>query len=714
MAWNMRLLARRWALSNWPFAAKLAFGPALAMFILLGLGAVSIYATDGQATLIRAVARHELEIAVRLSRNAADLQTLNGRVYRLATLLASKAPNLNVTDEIAKLASQAAAISEALVGERQMISSEEDRRSVDRLVSELKTYRDAIDVFGSILELDFASAIDFIQPFDENAGNLLKDLNGLVRHTTEDATREAKAASDIAGRTWRVVVLTTIFGGALLFGVSAMLTRWTVASVRQIAAATASVAKGGTTVDIGALERNDELGTIVRSLAVFQANIAQIAFLAHHDPLTRLPNRVLFHERAQQALAHLDRNQTFAIFCLDLDRFKAVNDTLGHPVGDGLLREVADRLRACVREGDTVARLGGDEFAVVLPRVSEAVEADQLARRVIRVLSSTYDVDGNQISIGCSIGIALAPVDGVTSHELLKNADTALYGAKSAGRGTACFYEPAMNEALQTRRQFEVGLRRAIENQEFQLYYQPLVDAQSHSLIGFEALIRWIDPEHGLIPPDRFISIAESCGLISEIGRWTLRQACLDAASWPDECKIAVNLSPLQFKDKDLIENIRTALAESGLQPNRLEIEITESVLMTDSDKILAILNKIKDLGVRISMDDFGTGYSSLSYLRTFPFDKIKIDRSFIKDLAYDANSRAIVRAVVGLSQTFGMSVTAEGVETEEQARQLAIENCTHLQGYLFSRPVPAAELSNLLEQLARSASRKAGASFVA
>jgi diguanylate cyclase (GGDEF)-like protein len=474
-----------------------------------------------------------------------------------------------------------------------------------------------------------------------------------------------------------------------------------VRSVKQIASATERVALGNVAVDIDALARGDELGTIVRSLAVFQANVSQIAFLAHHDPLTRLPNRVLFHDRMEQALAQVDRGVRFAVLCLDLDRFKLVNDTLGHPVGDSLLRQVAERLKACVREGDTVARLGGDEFAIVLLDLNDPAEVDALGARIIEAVGSGFNIDGHQINVGTSIGMALSPADGSIADELLKKADTALYGAKTSGRGTACFYEEEMNTALQLRRETEVGLCRAIAEQEFELHFQPLVDAHSRRLTSFEALVRWQHPERGLVFPDAFVPVAESSGLIGAIGQWVLRKACMEAATWPRDVAVAVNLSPSQFKDKNLVNYVRAALADSGLAADRLELEITESVLLHDSSVIVAILNEIKLLGVKISMDDFGTGYSSLSYLRSFPFDKVKIDRSFVKDLPRDKNSMAIVHAIVGLGETFGMTVTAEGVETDEQAAQLAMANCTHLQGYLFSKPIAAGELPALMQRLA-------------
>jgi diguanylate cyclase (GGDEF)-like protein len=554
-----------------------------------------------------------------------------------------------------------------------------------------------------MLEIDFSSAVEFFRPFDSNAKTVLALINAVANRSILDARRRAELSARIAERIRLELVAVSVGGFLVLFGTAAWLTRATVGSVKRIATATDAVARGSFDVDIHALARGDELGTIVRSLEVFQANVSQIAFLAHHDPLTRLPNRILFRDRLEQALAMLDRDLGLAVLCLDLDRFKLVNDTLGHPVGDELLRQVADRLQACVREGDSVARLGGDEFAVILVRITDPAAVERLATRIIEVVGSDYEIDGHVISIGTSVGMAMAPADGSISSVLLKNADTALYGAKANGRGTSCFYEDSMNAALQRRREIEVGLRQAIALGEFRLHYQPLVHTGSRRAAGFEALIRWQHPVEGMVSPDLFIPVAESTGLIGAIGQWVLSRACLDAATWPDDIKIAVNLSPSQFKDKNLVKGVRDALAASLLPAHRLELEITESVLLHDSRSILGILREIKDLGVQISMDDFGTGYSSLSYLRSFPFDKVKIDQSFIRDLPGDSSAVAIVRAIVGLSATFGMSVTAEGVETEAQAEQLEHEKCTYLQGFLFSRPVPAANVPALIERLSTS-----------
>ena len=687
-------------LSNWPFALKMAFCPALAMLALMALGLYGVSATDGQATLIHTVVQRDLASALRLSGNATKLQEINGLLYRLTTLQASGAPGLDVAQEAAGLVERASLLAADLEEQQNSPGLSRDRDDLLRLVNEVRVYGSAIDVFGSMLEIDFPSAVAFIRPFDQNATRVLALINKIAEGAVQDARSRAAESARLADNIRHVTIAGSLTGTFLLSCMVGLMTSKTVLSVKRIAAATEQVAQGSKRVDVVGLARRDELGTIVQSLAVFQANVTQIAFLAHHDALTRLPNRVLFQDRVQQALVQVDRGAGFAVLCLDLDRFKAVNDTLGHPVGDVLLRQVAERLQACVREGDTVARLGGDEFAIILLDAGEPAEIDGLCARIIEATGVGYEIAGHQVNIGVSIGIALAPADGMTPDELLKNADTALYGAKANGRGSCCFYEAAMNAALQARRALEVGLRQAIAQEEFQLHYQPLVNARLRDVAGFEALIRWRHPERGMISPEEFIPVAEACGLIGAIGRWVLRTACVAAMAWPDGIKVAVNLSPLQFKDKHLVDSVRAALADSGLPASRLELEITESVLLHDSRAILAILRELKALGVQLSMDDFGTGYSSLSYLRSFPFDKVKIDRSFIRDLPHDRNSAAIVRAIVGLSATFGLVVTAEGVETEEQAAQLALENCAQLQGYLFSKPLPAVDIPKLLERL--------------
>jgi diguanylate cyclase (GGDEF)-like protein len=429
---------------------------------------------------------------------------------------------------------------------------------------------------------------------------------------------------------------------------------------------------------------------------------AKIAHMAHHDALTGLPNRALLHERLLQALA---RRGVTATHVLDLDRFKLVNDTLGHPVGDKLLQIVADRLRSLVRETDTIARLGGDEFAIVQAGLAQVADATSLAQRVIASLSEPLDVDGHHVVIGTSVGIAVGPCDGDSPGELLRNADLALYRAKSDGRGTYRFFEAEMDAQMQARRILEQDLRKALAGGEFELHYQPVVDLGSHRISGCEALVRWHHPERGMVSPGTFIPLAEEIGVIVPLGEWVIRQACATAARWPGNLKIAVNLSPAQFRSSGLLQVIVGALASSGLPADRLELEITETILLHESEATLDTLYRLRELGVRIAMDDFGTGYSSLTYLQRFPFDKIKIDRSFVGNIVENTSSLNIVRAVAALARGLGVAATAEGVETEAQLDAIKTEGCTEMQGYLFSKPLPVDELERLIlsDQQART-----------
>ena len=421
----------------------------------------------------------------------------------------------------------------------------------------------------------------------------------------------------------------------------------------------------------------------------------QLAFLADHDPLTGLANRTLLARELEGALERVERGAKFAVMCLDLDRFKEVNDTLGHAQGDLVLKQVAQRLKDCVRACDSVARLGGDEFAIVL----ECAEIDlgALAQRLIEAVSQPYELEGCVAVVGTSIGIALAPQDGLMPLDLLKAADMALYRAKIDGRGGWRFFEPDMDAKMQARRLLELDLRGAIPNQEFELHYQPILDLKSREIVAFEALVRWNHPTRGRIPPMDFIPLAEDTGLIKEIGRWVLREACREAVRWPIAVRVAVNLSPRQFTGMSLLADVVSALSDAGFPASRLELEITEQVMLANNQQTLDLLQQIRALGVRIAMDDFGTGYSSLSYLRRFPFDKIKIDRTFVRDLASDPHSVSIVRAVAELGAGLSMSTTAEGVETEAQLQTLQAEGCTEAQGYLISPPVPAGEVAALL-----------------
>jgi diguanylate cyclase (GGDEF)-like protein len=434
---------------------------------------------------------------------------------------------------------------------------------------------------------------------------------------------------------------------------------------------------------------------------------AKIAHMARYDMLTELPNRSFFREQMEHALRQVRRDEAIAVLCLDLDHFKEVNDALGHPVGDALLKEVAIRLRACIRESDVIARLGGDEFAIVKPSATgQLQEISVLAGRLIEAVSAPYLVSGQQVVVGLSIGIAISTTDGSSADELLKNADMALYRAKEDGRGIYRYFEPGMDARAQARRLLELDMRAGLANREFDVYYQPIVDLKEDRITALEALVRWNHPRRGLVPPDDFVPLAEDTGLIVQLGQWVLTRACADAVTWSRPVRVAVNFSPVQFKQRGLVEAVAATLASSGLPADRLEIEITEAVLLHDSVSTLATLHGLRALGVRISMDDFGTGYSSLSYLRSFPFDKIKIDQSFIHEVATRNESMAIVRAVTGLGSSLGITTTAEGVETPEQLQALRGEGCTEVQGYLYSRPRPAAEVEDMLA--AKSASQAA------
>ena len=430
--------------------------------------------------------------------------------------------------------------------------------------------------------------------------------------------------------------------------------------------------------------------------------------LAMHDPLTGLPNRELFHRRVVTALAQATQDGEAApdevgpaVLLVDLDRFKAVNDTLGHPVGDALLRLVAKRLRSVLRSCDVVARLGGDEFALLVPPIAEPVDLTQLARRIVDVLGRPYLIDGHLVNIGASIGVAWAPHDGHEHSRLLRNADLALYHAKESGRSTFSFFKPEMDARALARRSLEIDLRKALALREFELHSQPQVDLETDSIVGFEALLRWRHPERGLVSPAVFVPLAEEIGLIVPLGEWVLREACHEAARWPEEMSVAVNVSPHQFADTGrLVSLVAQSLASSGLPGSRLEIEITESVLLRNEQTVLAALHRLRAMDVRVAMDDFGTGYSSLSQLHSFPFDKIKIDRSFVTDRSDSASQGAIIRAITALGVSLGMSTIAEGVETSDQLARIRAEGCTSVQGYLFSRPAMAGDVAGLIKTL--------------
>jgi diguanylate cyclase (GGDEF)-like protein/PAS domain S-box-containing protein len=426
---------------------------------------------------------------------------------------------------------------------------------------------------------------------------------------------------------------------------------------------------------------------------------ARLAFMAQHDGLTGLPNRNLLRQRMDEILLHARRSSDkAAVLILGLDNFKAVNDTLGHGVGDKLLSAVAKRLRSMLREEDTLARLNSDEFAVVQSGLARPEDAVLLAKRLLEAIGEPFLLGGHSVVIGASIGIAMAPGDGDESEKLLKNADMALSRAKNDSRGAFSFFEAGMDAHAQARRKIEADLRDAIKNDVLRPHYQPLVDLSTGRITGFEALVRWPHPERGMISPAEFIPVAEETGLINGLGGLMLRRACMDAALWPDDVRVAVNLSPLQFRAGNLLSVVMDALKQSGLPAKRLELEITETLLLEKSSQVLATLHALRALGVRISMDDFGTGYSSLSYLRSFPFDKIKIDQSFVRDLAANRDAQAIVRSIISLGIGLGVTITAEGVETEAELSCLRAEGCHEGQGFLFSRAQPNAEIAGLLK----------------
>ena len=423
----------------------------------------------------------------------------------------------------------------------------------------------------------------------------------------------------------------------------------------------------------------------------------RITHLAHYDALTDLPNRALFHERLKRELAGIVPGEHLAVHYIDIDEFKSVNDSLGHLIGDELLKSVAVSLNRCVGAANFVARLGGDEFAIIQTAVRTPVDVTDLVSRVFDAIREPYECLGHQVTTDASIGIALAPEHATDLDHILKNADLAMYAAKSAGRRTYRFFEPAMDAQIKARRKLEMDLRQAITDGALEVYYQPCVSLQDDRITGCEALLRWRHAERGMISPAEFIPIAEETGLINQLGEWVLTTACAEATTWPDDIKLAVNVSPVQFRSGTLALKIVAALAASGLPANRLELEITEAVLIRDDEAALAILHQLRAIGVHIALDDFGTGYSSLSYLQRFPFDKIKIDRCFVNNIAAPDGSSCIVQAVVNIVAARHMTTTAEGVETQQQMELLRALGCSEMQGYLFSPAKPAAEIRQLL-----------------
>jgi diguanylate cyclase (GGDEF)-like protein len=425
---------------------------------------------------------------------------------------------------------------------------------------------------------------------------------------------------------------------------------------------------------------------------------AQITYMTYHDALTDLPNRVLLKHMLEAGLLRVGRGHQLAVLHVDIDRFKAINDTFGHSIGDRFLKLCADRLRGCIRDTDAVGRLGGNGFAIVQTAVKEDSEPAALARRIREVVTAPGLIDGHEIVADVSIGAAVAPNDGMNGDQLLKKAEMALYRAKNDGPGAFGFFEAEIDARMKARQALERDMKSALAKGEFELFYQPIVDLQRDEISACEALVRWRHPERGLISPAEFIPVAEETGLIGPLGEWVLATACAEAVNWPRHVSVAVNVSPAQFRDRTMGLMVASALAASGLAARQLELEITEAVLMRETDHTLSTLNQLRDLGVRIALDDFGTGFSSLSYLRMFRFDKIKIDRSFIKDIAETEDASAIVEAVTSLASRLNIVTVAEGVETDVQLEKSRALGCTQFQGYLCSKPRPVHEIAGFFQ----------------
>src|SRR5712692_8216953 len=538
-------------------------------------------------------------------------------------------------------------------------------------------------------------AYEFAAEYSTLADKTQRLVQGYHEQRLKDAESSVSRLLAAAKSLTVWVFLCTIVAFILIGPISLMIAHRVLSRLGLVTGAMAKLARNDTAITIPSRDDNDEIGQMARAVEVFKDN----AHLARHDLLTNLPNRVLFREHLEKAFLTLKRDQVFAVLSVDLDRFKQVNDTLGHAFGDQLLKAVAGRLRGCVKEGDVIARLGGDEFAIVQAAVERPEQCSELASRIIEVLSETYAIDGKHVDIGTSVGIAVAPADGANPDQLLSNADMALYLATSDGRGTHRFFEAEMDKRLQARRSLELDMRSAIANGEFELYYQPIVHLETKRITGFEALLRWNHPLHGIVAPLNFISLAEETGLILPLGEWVLRTACSQAANWPEPIDVSINLSPAQFKSRNLVQIVLNALAASGLSPKRAVLEITESVFLQNEAGVVATLHQLRELGVRIAMDDFGTGYSSLSYLRSFPFDRIKIDRSFVLDMLHRDDCRAIVGAVAELARKLNMTTVVEGVETQAQFEMVTALGCDECQGYFFGYPVPESEAVKTLRR---------------
>ncbi|KWV91853.1 bifunctional diguanylate cyclase/phosphodiesterase [Erythrobacter sp. YT30] len=513
--------------------------------------------------------------------------------------------------------------------------------------------------------------------------------------------------AQLSGLQWLLALL-ALGGIVLVVALSWRVAKSVTSPLQKLAEATRLIGDGRD-VELK-VESHDEIGHLAGSfnkmVSAIEERERQIVHVGLHDDLTGLPNRKLFVEQLNQSLARLRGDEQLMVVYADLDNFKVVNDTLGHPSGDALLRDVAANLCKALPEA-LIARLGGDEFAMLIDEIPDSESLASIGDRIQSCFTRTIELEGQQADCSASIGIAVAPTDGTDGTTLMKNADLALYRAKSQGKSTYHFFEPSLDEQARKRRQTELDLRTALREGHFELHYQPLYSLTQERLTGFEALIRWEHPERGRVSPVEFIPLAEETGLILPIGEWVIREACRQAAEWPKDVSIAVNISPKQFSYPGLANTIIQALSGSGLDASRLELEITESIFIADVEKTLSMLHSLRNLGVRIALDDFGTGYSSLSYLRSFPFDKVKIDRSFVEDLGQGGNAHAVVRAITTLADALGMDTLAEGVELNEQLEVLKREGCQNIQGYLFAKPMAASDVAELLDDGTRTLANK-------
>ncbi len=633
----------------------------LSVLGLIGLAALGIMGTQRQAdTLDRVMV---LERALH-NHNDADAFMDNIRADVLRALQAAVSVNREGPDAIrADFLHHVDVVQKAAEGNRELPLEPDVLARYARVAGLMETFLAAGHVAVELALSDPVAGGAYFEKFRHNFSALETEMDAL-RDILRSSVEEVRAESH---RTMALVLHG--ISGAAVFGAIVLFV------VATIAVGTVQ----GITIDLAQSREHAQ-------------------HLALHDVLTGLPNRFLLSERLESALAQLrPEGEGVAVLSLDLDRFKSVNDTLGHPIGDALLRAVASRLLNCVREGDTVARLGGDEFAIVQSASSGPLQAGALAARLVDALAAPYTLDGHRVQIGASVGYALAGPELTNKTELLKMADIALYRAKANGRGTYAAFEAGMDAEQRHRRGLEEDLSAALAGHQFELHYQPLVNLGTGRVAAVEALLRWNHPIRGRVMPMEFIPLLEETGQITEVGAWVLQQACQDAVAWPEEIRVAVNLSAMQFRGPGLAEAVASALTRSGLTPQRLELEITETALLHDGTMTLGILHDLRAQGVRIAMDDFGTGYSALGYLRRFLFDRIKIDQCFIREIETSADCKAIIRAVAGLGANLGIEVTAEGIETQDQLERVQEEGCNEAQGFLFSRPVPSREVAALL-----------------